>query len=32
MVSHVSGQLLGRPNAGVDCYFDFPRLISHAAT
>ena len=32
LVSHVNGQLLGYPNAGVDCYFDFPRLISHAAT
>ncbi|MGK5078783.1 fumarylacetoacetate hydrolase family protein [Janthinobacterium sp. HLX7-2] len=32
LVSHVNGKLLGRPNAGVDCYFDFPRLISHAAT
>jgi fumarylacetoacetate (FAA) hydrolase len=32
LVSHVNNELLGRPNAGVDCYFDFPRLISHAAT
>ena len=32
LVSHVNGELLGRPNAGVDCYFDFPRLIAHAAT
>ncbi len=32
LVSHVNGQLLGRPDAGADCYFDFPRLIAHAAT
>lgn len=32
LVSHVNATLLGRPDAGVDCYFDFPRLISHAAT
>ncbi len=32
IVSHVNGKLLGRPNAGVDLYFDFPRLISYAAT
>jgi fumarylacetoacetate (FAA) hydrolase len=31
LVCHVNGQLLGRPNAGVDCYFDFPRLIAYAA-
>lgn len=28
---HVNGTLLGRPNAGVDMTFDFPRLIVHAA-
>ena len=32
IISHVNGKLLGRPNAGVDLYFDFPRLISFAAT
>jgi fumarylacetoacetate (FAA) hydrolase len=32
LVSHVNGELLGRPDAGVDCYFDFPRLIAHATT
>jgi fumarylacetoacetate (FAA) hydrolase len=32
LVSHVNGELLGRPDAGIDCYFDFPRLIAHAAT
>ncbi|WP_016832704.1 fumarylacetoacetate hydrolase family protein [Herbaspirillum lusitanum] len=32
LVSHVNRELLGRPDAGKDCYFDFPRLISHAAT
>jgi fumarylacetoacetate (FAA) hydrolase len=31
LVCHVNGELLGEPNAGVDCYFDFPRLIAHAA-
>lgn len=31
LVCHVNGQLLGAPNAGVDCSFDFPRLIAHAA-
>lgn len=31
LLCHVNGKLLGRPNAGVDCYFDFPRLIAHAA-
>jgi fumarylacetoacetate (FAA) hydrolase len=32
IISHVNGKLLGKPNAGVDLYFDFPRLISYAAT
>ena len=32
LVSNVNGELLGRPDAGKDCYFDFPRLIAHAAT
>jgi fumarylacetoacetate (FAA) hydrolase len=27
----VNGELLGKPNAGVDCYFNFARLIAHAA-
>jgi len=31
LVSHINGTLLGRPNAGVDMTFDFPRLIAHAA-
>jgi fumarylacetoacetate (FAA) hydrolase len=31
LVCHVNGKLLGKPNAGVDCYFDFPRLVAHAA-
>jgi fumarylacetoacetate (FAA) hydrolase len=30
LVSHVNGQLFGRPDAGVDMTFDFPRLIEHA--
>jgi fumarylacetoacetate (FAA) hydrolase len=29
LVSHVNGELLGRPEAGVDMTFDFPRLIEH---
>lgn len=32
IVSHINGNLFGKPNAGVDLYFDFPRLISYAAT
>jgi len=28
---HVNGALLGRPNAGVDMTFEFPKLIAHAA-
>jgi fumarylacetoacetate (FAA) hydrolase len=30
--SYVNGELLGKPNTGVDLYFDFPQLIAHAAT
>jgi fumarylacetoacetate (FAA) hydrolase len=29
LVSHVNGTLFGRPDAGVDMTFDFPRLIAH---
>jgi fumarylacetoacetate (FAA) hydrolase len=29
LVSHVNGDLFGRPDAGVDMTFDFPRLIEH---
>jgi fumarylacetoacetate (FAA) hydrolase len=29
LVSHVNGTLFGRPDAGVDMTFDFPRLIGH---
>jgi len=29
LLVHVNGQLLGRPNAGVDMTFDFPRLLEH---
>jgi fumarylacetoacetate (FAA) hydrolase len=32
LLSHVNGDLLGRPDAGVDMTFDFARLIAHAAT
>jgi fumarylacetoacetate (FAA) hydrolase len=31
LVTHVNGRLFGRPNAGIDMTFDFPRLIAHAA-
>ena len=31
LVSHVNEHLVGRPNAGIDMTFDFPRLIAHAA-
>jgi fumarylacetoacetate (FAA) hydrolase len=31
LVVQVNGELLGRPNAGVDMTFEFPRLIAHAA-
>ena len=28
---HVNDELLGRPDAGADMTFDFPRLVAHAA-
>lgn len=31
LVVHVNSEILGRPNAGVDMTFEFPRLIAHAA-
>jgi fumarylacetoacetate (FAA) hydrolase len=31
LVVHVNGELLGRPDAGTDMAFDFPRLVAHAA-
>ena len=31
LVSHVNGNLIGAPDAGVDMDFDFPALIAHAA-
>jgi fumarylacetoacetate (FAA) hydrolase len=31
MLSHVNGAPFGRPHAGRDMAFDFPRLIAHAA-
>jgi fumarylacetoacetate (FAA) hydrolase len=31
LVVHVNDKLLGRPDAGVDMAFDFPRLVAHAA-
>jgi len=31
LLAWVNGRLLGRPNAGVDMTFSFPRLIAHAA-
>jgi fumarylacetoacetate (FAA) hydrolase len=29
--SRINGELLGRPNAGVDMTFDFPTLLAHVA-
>jgi len=29
LVSHVNGEPFGRPEAGIDMTFDFPRLIEH---
>jgi fumarylacetoacetate (FAA) hydrolase len=31
LCSSLNGQLVGKPNAGVDMTFDFPTLIAHAA-
>ncbi len=31
LVVNVNGEELGRPNAGVDMTFEFPKLIAHAA-
>lgn len=31
LLSHVNGQLFGRPDAGTDMTFDFGRLVAHAA-
>ncbi len=31
LVSHVNGDEVGHPDAGVDMVFDFPTLIAHAA-
>jgi fumarylacetoacetate (FAA) hydrolase len=31
LVTHLNGQLFGKPNAGVDMTFDFGQLIAHAA-
>ena len=31
LLVQVNGEELGRPNAGVDMHFEFPRLIAHAA-
>jgi fumarylacetoacetate (FAA) hydrolase len=30
LLSFVNGRPFGKPNAGVDCTFDFPTLVSHA--
>ncbi|QQX89553.1 fumarylacetoacetate hydrolase family protein (plasmid) [Cupriavidus necator] len=32
LICEVNGAEIGRPNAGVDLYFDFPALIEHAAS
>ncbi|MEN8259693.1 MAG: fumarylacetoacetate hydrolase family protein [Pseudomonadota bacterium] len=31
LITHWNGKLFGKPDAGADMHFDFPRLISHAA-
>jgi fumarylacetoacetate (FAA) hydrolase len=31
LISRINDRELGRPNAGIDMTFDFPRLIAHAA-
>ncbi len=31
LVSHINGNLFGRPNAGIDMTFNFQQLIAHAA-
>jgi fumarylacetoacetate (FAA) hydrolase len=31
LVSHLNGELFGKPNAGVDMTFDFGQLVAHAA-
>ncbi|MCC7260606.1 MAG: fumarylacetoacetate hydrolase family protein [Alphaproteobacteria bacterium] len=31
LITHLNGDLFGKPNAGVDMTFDFPALIAHAA-
>ena len=31
LLTHLNGTLFGRPNAGVEMAFNFPRLIQHAA-
>lgn len=31
LVSHINGELFGKPNAGVDMTFNFPQLVAHAA-
>jgi len=31
LITHRSGELFGKPNAGVDMVFDFGQLIAHAA-
>jgi fumarylacetoacetate (FAA) hydrolase len=31
LVTHLNGQVFGRPNAGTDMTFDFGQLIAHAA-
>jgi fumarylacetoacetate (FAA) hydrolase len=31
LLTHLNGELFGRPNAGVDMTFGFPQLIAHAA-
>ncbi|MGE0754062.1 MAG: fumarylacetoacetate hydrolase family protein [Alphaproteobacteria bacterium] len=32
LVTELNGELFGKPNAGVDMVFNFPKLVAHAAT
>ncbi len=32
LITYYNGELFGKPNAGVDMVFNFPKLVSHAST
>ena len=31
LVTHLNGELFGKPNCGIDMTFDFPTIVAHAA-